>query len=437
MDSPKNTAQHFSEDHDYLLVYAKEAATWRPNLLERTEEMIARYKNPDNDLRGVWLLSDLAARNYYAQGIYPITTPSGRTILGPPAGSYWRVSKKKFERLEKDNRIWWGEAGDNRPGIKRFLSEVKQGVVPQTIWNWQDVGSTRNAKQALSQIMSAQPSEELFVTPKPVELIERVIELATTENSVVLDSFAGSGATAHAVLLANREDSGNRRFILVESEQYAETLTAERVRRVASGYKFVGTQKEELLREKLSYSSLTKGASKLMDKVSAIENLDGHRFDGITKTVDEGYLVVTGEKKIEEKTEPLGGGFTFYTLGPATNLDKILTGENLPEYETLGAWLFHTATGKSIVRQEIDESTWYLGTTSAYFVWLIYKPELGFLKSRDCALTLEVAERISKTKKGKKHLVFAPAKFVPNKLLLPLGVEHVALPFALYRVEKS
>jgi adenine-specific DNA-methyltransferase len=114
MDSPKNSARHFSEDHDYVLVYARRADAWRPNGLPRTEEMVARYKNPDNDPRGPWLLSDLAARNYYSQGRYPITTRVGRVIEGPPAGSYWRVNKERFDELDKDNRIWWGESGDNR-----------------------------------------------------------------------------------------------------------------------------------------------------------------------------------------------------------------------------------------------------------------------------------------------------------------------------------
>lgn len=149
MDSPKNTAQHFSEDHDYIIVYAKSAVDWAPNLLERSETMLARYKNPDGDPRGPWLLSDLAARNFYAQGKYPITTKSGRVIEGPPAGSYWRVSKKKFDELDRDGRIWWGESGHNRPGIKRFLRDVREGIVPQTLWSWKDVGSTRNAKQHL------------------------------------------------------------------------------------------------------------------------------------------------------------------------------------------------------------------------------------------------------------------------------------------------
>ena len=218
MDSPKNTAMHFSEDHDYILVYAKNSESWRPNGLERTEEMIARYKNPDNDPRGVWLLSDLAARNFYAQGRYPITTKAGKVIAGPPAGSYWRVSKSKFEELDRDNRIWWGESGDNRPGIKRFLSEVRQGVVPQTYWPWKHVGSTRNAKQELSQIMGAESGEDLFITPKPTKLVERMLQIGTdpSENDIVLDFFAGSGTTGHAVDSANAKDNGNRRFILVQ-----------------------------------------------------------------------------------------------------------------------------------------------------------------------------------------------------------------------------
>ena len=132
MDSPKNSAKYLSEDHDYVLLYAKNAEIWRPNLLPRSEKMVERYKNPDSDPRGPWLLGDLAARNYYSKGVYSIETPSGKVIPGPPAGSFWRISEEKFKEYDKDNRIWWGESGDNRPGIKKFLSEVRNGVVPQT-----------------------------------------------------------------------------------------------------------------------------------------------------------------------------------------------------------------------------------------------------------------------------------------------------------------
>lgn len=216
MDSPKNSAVHFSEDHDYVVIYAKNSDVWRPLPLPRTAEMVARYKNPDDDPRGPWLLGDLAARNFYAQGRYPITTPSGRVISGPPAGSYWRVSEDKFKELELDGRIWWGENKDNRPGIKRFLSEVKEGVVPQTYWSWKDAGSTRHAKQELSQIMEAAAGEDLFITPKPVKLLKRLLQIGAPKDALVLDFFAGSGTTLHAAFELNAADGGRRRCILVQ-----------------------------------------------------------------------------------------------------------------------------------------------------------------------------------------------------------------------------
>ena len=234
--SPKNSARHFSEDHDFVLVYAKKADAWTPNPMPRSEKQNDRYKNPDHDLRGVWKAGDLSARNYYSLGTYSIKTPGERVIDGPPSGRYWAISEEKLWELHADNRIWWGPDGKGVPSVKRFLTDVKQGVVPQTLWPYTEVGHTQDAKKEMLAILDFASSEDVFITPKPVSLIERVLQLATQPDSIVLDSFAGSGTTAHAVLKLNAQDGGKRRFVLVEVEDYADTITAERVRRVISGY---------------------------------------------------------------------------------------------------------------------------------------------------------------------------------------------------------
>lgn len=450
--APKSSARHFSEDHDYLLIYAKDADNWNANLLARTGQQNAAYKDPDNDPRGPWRPNNLSARNFYSKGDYPIRCPGGRLIEGPPKGRYWVVSEEKFWAMDRDNRIYWGEDGNNIPAPKIYLSEVKAGRVPQTIWEYAEVGHTQDAKKELLEILNFDTSDEVFVTPKPVALLEKVLDIATNENSIVLDSFAGSGTTAHAVLAANQKDGGNRRFILIECEDYADRLTAERVRRVINGYEFAGTQREELHREPLTWTKL-KNAEKLLHHIAGIENLEEYRFDRIAKTVKDGELIVTGEKSVTERTEGLGGGFTFCTLGEAVEMDKLLTGESLPSFEALGSLLYHLAENQAAPpspptplpegegsEREYVADCGYLGESAARHLWLIYRPDLDFLKSRDAALTLPRAEAIVKAKPpGKSHLVFAPAKFASRKLLQDAGlpVEFAALPFALYRIERN
>ena len=219
--APKNSAQWFSEDHDYIICYTRDRQQWRPNKLPRTPEMEARYKNPDGDPRGPWKASDLAARNRYDAGVYAISTPSGRIISGPPRGSYWRFNESKFRELDADNRIWWGMEGANTPAIKRFLSEVSDGRTPQTFWPYSEVGHTQDAKKTLLKYVPFEHTANVLNSVKPVQLIQRILQLATnsTDEDIVLDFFSGSGTTPHAVMLQNSIDGGNRRFICVQIQE--------------------------------------------------------------------------------------------------------------------------------------------------------------------------------------------------------------------------
>ena len=225
--SPKNTAATFSEDHEYLIVYARNKEVWKPGLLPRSEKNIARYQNPDIDSRGVWMSGAIQARNYYSKGQYQVTSPGGKVFTNPK-GTYWRVSPEKFGELDNDNRIWWGEDGNGVPRIKRFLSEVRQGVIPQTLWKYEEVGHTQEAKEELLRFVEFEHTENVLNSLKPSRLIQKILKIATSagENDLVLDFFSGSGTTGQAVLAQNQEDNGNRRFILV---QLPETLPVPEV----------------------------------------------------------------------------------------------------------------------------------------------------------------------------------------------------------------
>jgi adenine-specific DNA-methyltransferase len=215
--SPKNSAKHFSEDHDFIVVYARNADVWRPSLLPRSDEANARYENSDNDPRGPWKPSDLTARNYYSKGLYEVTSPSGAKFTSG-VGRYWRQAFEGFQELERDNRIWWGPKGDAMPAQKRFLTEVQQGMVPQTLWFYKDVGHTQEAKKELLKYVKFTDNENVLNSVKPPRLIQRMLQIATTADSgdLVLDFFGGSASTAHAVLSQNETDGGNRRFISVQ-----------------------------------------------------------------------------------------------------------------------------------------------------------------------------------------------------------------------------
>lgn len=304
--SPKNTAMYFSEDHDYILVYAKNKTVWRPNSLPRTEEANARYDNPDNDPRGAWVAGDPCARNYYSKGTYSVTNPSGKKFRNP-IGTYWRFPYEKFLELQKDNRIWWGKDGKSRPTLKRFLSEVKQGMVPQTLWFYKDVGHTAEAKKELLEYVKFGNSDNVIDTVKPTRLIQRMLQLSTSPSAsdIVLDFFAGTATTAHAVLKQNHDDEGNRRFICV---QLPEPLPAPE-----KTLKNLVDVCEERIRNVIAGMRKEKKQTKL-DRTESSEDL-GFRFfklwqsnykpwKGIEEKIPEKYA-----EEMEEQLDPLIDGW--------------------------------------------------------------------------------------------------------------------------------
>ena len=212
--SPKNDAKYISNSHDYVLMYALDLEKFTIGRLPRTEEANARYSNPDNDPRGVWMSSDISVKTYNAACDYPITTPSGK-IVEPPAGRCWRLSAKAFAERLQDNRIWFGPNGDNTPRLKRFLSELKyDGMAPTSLLFYKDVGHSQEGAQ---EVVSLFGDKGVFDGPKPVRLLERLIILANLKSdSIVLDFFSGSATTAHALIKMNSNKNFQCKFILVQ-----------------------------------------------------------------------------------------------------------------------------------------------------------------------------------------------------------------------------
>lgn len=211
----QNDAKYFSINHDYIIAFCKQKNLYQQNYLPRTNEQDARYKNLDNDPRGVWKSENFSVGRVTEKDRYEIITPSGRKVT-PPEGRSWVYSKEKFDGLNADNRIWFGKNGDNVPSLKNFLSEVKSGRTASTIWEYSEVGHTDKAKKDLKSLFD---NQSYFDYPKPIELIAQIARLATNQDSIIIDFFAGSSTTAHAVMQLNTEDGGNRKFIMVQIDE--------------------------------------------------------------------------------------------------------------------------------------------------------------------------------------------------------------------------
>ena len=370
----QNDAKFASVNHEYIVCYRKSAGFQKFNLLPRSEQANKRYKNSDNDPRGPWQSVALQAKSGRPKDVYTVTFPNGVTWT-PPSGTFPKFAKDKLLSLYEEGYLFFGKNGQNVPRLKKYLSEVKQGMVSNSILTTDEVGSTQSATEGVKRIMG----DNVFNSPKAVGLIQHMILISTGPDDIVLDSFAGSGTTGHAVLSINKEDGGNRKFILVECEDYADTITAERVRRVING----------------------------------VENVKD-------KTLKEG----------------LGGSFTYCTLGEATEVEGMLTGESLPSYSALAAHLLFTAVGVSVgdttLDPKNDDGLFYSDEKNDYY--LLYKPDLGYLSSDDAILKQEHAQRIrdASAKNGKKAIVYAPGNYIGQRELTKMGITFSQLPYALH-----
>ena len=376
--SPSNDAKYFSNDHEYIVVYAKDKEQWQPNRLPMSAKQEGYYKNPDNDPRGSWNSSTYTCNktrwerpNLY----YPITNPHTRKDVYPKETAVWAYSKEVYEQHEKEGLVYWGANQDAKPRFKKFLQEAKK-VVPRTIWQYADVGHTQGATQEFQAILHGGASK--FHTPKPSELIFRILQIATDTDSIVIDSFAGSGTTAHAVLSLNKQDGGNRKFILVECEDYAETITAERVRRVISG---------------------------------------------------------APDAKDTALLQGLGGSFTYCTLGDPIETDAMLTGENLPDYSRLAGFLLYVghliSVDDTALNRKNDAGLFYNTDENDYY--LIYDPDVDRLCRT--SLTEELAKEISAAnrKSGKKAIVWAPDSAIGQRALADWGITFCQIPYDMFR----
>ena len=239
--SPKNDARFISNSHDYVLMYARNINEFVIGRLPRTAEANARYSNPDNDPRGVWMSSDISVKTYNAECDYPITTPSGR-VIEPPAGRCWSLSKNAFLERLQDNRIWFGPDGNGVPRIKRFLTDLKHsGMAPTSIMFFKDVGHSQEGAQEVSKLLDG----GFFSGPKPQRLMKRLLTLANlNSDSIILDFFSGSSSTAHAVMSKNVEDNTNCKFIMVQVPE----KTDDKKEAYKAGYKYITEIGKERIR---------------------------------------------------------------------------------------------------------------------------------------------------------------------------------------------
>jgi len=413
--SPINTKKRFSPNHDFIIAYAK-----NKNLVElklpRNDNADDRYSNPDNDPRGIWTSSDLTVGPVIESKLYTIVTPNGNRFI-PPLGRCWVVTENRYFEMLKENRIWFGENGSNMPRSKRFLDDVKDGITPMTVWTYDEVGHTQDAKKEIKELF---PNSKLpFETPKPTSLMEKILSLKNDPNSIVLDSFAGTASTGHAVLNLNKKDGGNRKFILVELEDYAEEITAERIKKVIKGYDFIGNKRTELASYSINITNLKKA-----DKIIELYNTynEDEKYSEVTIESKYGNIIITGTEKINGKIDGIKGSFDFYELGKS-----LFVGDNSEflneevEIEKIREYIWYSET-RSPYKQASNKKDWQylLGRKEDTAIYFIYEKE--------SVTTIDYDSLSNIMTKAGQYILYADNCLLPKNFMLKNNITFKKIP---------
>lgn len=412
-----------SNDHEYILAVGKQ--------LDGDDRLGDNFTNPDDDPRGPWTSGNmvgLASKEDRPNLHYDLINPETEINYGcPPRG--WRYERKTMQRLIAEDRVIWPKSESGRPREKCFFKELKSKTNASSVLD--NELYTRDGSAIFQEVMGHRD----FAFPKPPALIEYLLSQHPSKDAVVLDSFAGSGTTAHAVLKSNRKDGGHRKFIVIECEEYANKITAERVRRVIKGYEHTGNQRDELLRDKITWSVFENKQPEILEKIARVEEKHTTEYDSIKKQIKDGVLTVIGERKITGKAPGLGGSFTFCTLGEPIQIESLLNGKDLPSYDALAKYVFYTATGQSLAQVAKASVDGFIGETNLFRIHLFYQPDVSWLRSNEAALNTDKLDAVVKdNKSGKRSIVFAVAKFMSQKDLTAKKVEFCQLPYAVHRI---
>jgi adenine-specific DNA-methyltransferase len=357
--------------HEYIYVFSKDPKAFKEyrNLIPANEKQLKVYRNPNNDPNGRWRPIPMTAQAGHAtkEQFYPITTPTG-VVHYPPEGRCWGIAETTYKDLLTKGRIYFGQTGDSQPNIIRYLSEV-EGFVPWTWWNHEEVGNTDEAKKEIYNILGKKVE---FGTPKPVRLIERILRIATKPGDIILDSFAGTATTAHAVLNLNLEDNGGRKFILIEMEDYCEDITSKRVKQAITGYAYEGSTKEVLYSKKITLQNIKNG-DETYNEIQLIKEANSYKFDELKVIVEDNTINLYGINKKNVAIEPTGGQYDYIKLGEHlfnedANLNEIVGAEVIRKY------VYYTETKTPLTHATHKDNKYFLGNYNDTAYYFYYEP---------------------------------------------------------------